>query len=172
MCHIWHSLNVTIFAAGEVSVTHPRTLVLLLVSFHIHSHTHRQPNASVDCWSIRYDIRVVSVCGRPVRNAASLTKIRSCDLLTVGWFVLAEATGSGGNGVGLKFFPFLADCLHFALHCQYCTCYVSSNRLQFPVKRREPHLHRETWFAVHPFLLHLEFSHMTHTLPFLMIRSF
>ena len=29
---------------------------------HIHTYTYRQPNASMDCWSIRYDIRVVSVC--------------------------------------------------------------------------------------------------------------
>ena len=93
---------------------------------HTHTHTHtnththprRQPNASTDCWSIRYDIYVVSVCGGPVRGAASPTQIESRDLSTCGQFVIPEATGSEGGGVRKP------ACICVCLCVCVCVCFL------------------------------------------------
>ena len=98
---LYHKIKST----GEVTNSTNRHTYPSLFPFLMHTqtleyvHTYDQPNASTECRSIRYDIRVVRVCAEPVRSADSPSQMGSHDLPTCGQFVIPGATGSEGGGV-------------------------------------------------------------------------
>ena len=124
--HEWRSF--CLFPA--LSHTHTHTHI------HIHIHTHKQPNASMDCWSIRYDIRVVSVCGQPVSERCPRRRRRGCHVTRCRRvdYLLSSQKRQGQGGDGVRPAALLMGVCVSVFFGEYCTFVFSARKHESPVR--------------------------------------